>query len=161
MKTTTRVVGNIVVSLAILRPMAFRPAAAATSTSITTKTTATSASGKAKVTYTKQAPNWAKVRASGGRPGTAQSLSTDWSWWSPGPGWTVKFTRSETNKMAFAFGACITVVGPFWPAPWAVALYTGCAAVGIFAGWAAVNGKCLSAFVPVPAWPISFSQRSC
>ena len=161
MKTRTKVVGNIVAILAILSPMTFRPAAAVTSTKITTPATAASTSSKAMVTYTKEAPYWAKVRVSGDKPGTTQSLSTDWSWWSPGPGWTIRFTKSETNKMAFAFGACTTVVGPFWPAPWASALYTACAAVAIFAGWAAVNGKCLSAFVPVSAWPFSFSQRSC
>lgn len=112
------------------------------------------------VTYTAKAPQWAKVRIKD-RPGTTQSLSTDWSWWSPGPGWTVRFNRTETNKMAFAFGACTTIVGPFLPAPWAVALYGGCAAVAIWAGWAAVNSKCLSAFVPVTGWPASFSSRSC
>lgn len=135
--------------------------AAATTTSVASNV---SGGGHVKVIKRSHPPKRVHVTESVGQRGsilngTTQSLSTDWSWWHGG--WTVKFNRTETNRMAFAFGACTTVVGAFLPAPWAIGLYAICGAVAIAAGWASVNGKCLTAWVPLSLTGITLYQRTC
>lgn len=135
---------------------------AATTTSVASNV---SGGGHVKVIKRSHAPKAARsVIPEGGtnfirNPTGTQNVSADWSWWHAG--WTVKFNRTETNRMAWSFGTCTLIVGAFLPNPWALALYVICGTVATAAGFAALYGDCLTAWVPVSGINTTLYRRNC